>query len=58
MCSHHINTTGWQLCATLTSIWYTDDDVMPNCDTTALRHLLQIWDGAEDWRHDSQWSPS
>lgn len=54
MCSRHINTTGWQLCVTLTSIWYTNDDIMPNCDTTALRHLLQIWDGAEDWRHGGQ----
>lgn len=41
MCSLH-NTAGWQLCITITFIWDTDDDVMPNSFTTALRYLLQI----------------
>lgn len=48
------NTTGWQLRVTITSIWDIDDYVMPNRFTTALRYLLQIWNGVEDWWHDSQ----
>lgn len=47
MLSAH-NATGRQLCVTIAFIWNADDDVMPNCFTTALRYLLQIWNGVED----------
>lgn len=48
------NPTGWQFCVTAASIWDTHDDVVPNRFTTALRYLLQIWNGVEDWWHDGQ----
>lgn len=46
--------TGWQLCVTVASIWHTHDDVLPSRFTAALRYLLQIWNGVEDWWHNGQ----
>lgn len=46
--------TGWQLCATVAFLWDSDDGVVSRCFAAALRHLLQVWDGAEDQWRDGQ----
>lgn len=45
---------GWQLRATVAFIRDADGDVMPECYATALCHLLQKRDGAEDWWNDGR----
>lgn len=50
-------TTGWQLRATVALLWVSDDGVVSRRFAAALRHLLQVWDGAEDQWCDGQSSP-